>query len=528
MSITVKDCLKLPSLRLGKVVAGHSGLDSIVTTVSVIEFEDLDHFDDIITPNELLISALFFVKDDVDAQMRLLRRYKDSGDVGLVLFYASSVLGNPDSRLLELADRIHFPLILMPEQDMGLKYSDVINDVMEAVIFDRRASNSFVSSTIERLSQTPEDQRTPSLVLRIAGDYAKASFFLCDRSYNIIASSCWPANHYADHAAVKDFFGRDPGGNSLCSLKNADMSYFRLPFTERNNNHLMLCAVSHNEILSSAQMREVVEVIQLFTALWNYNLNVSTKESVIPALLDDNRLLADYICCLTGIDKTQYRDAAVAELSKTRKKGAEPLILNRIRSFFSKNEIPCIADRIGSHIVMLYHNKTDPLGSLFREDLQALLSHMEEIDYYICWQTDGLFEKLSSFFKEYKQGNEALKRIYPHKRSFTPEDLHYGNRVFELLRSSLEDQRYYTDLLRPVLEDDEASLIETLCCYLLDADSGLKKTSELLFVHKNTALYRLNKVRRLLGCDLLHMPMAYDIYMAVSLYRLDQEKPAVP
>lgn len=66
MSITLKDCLKLPSLSMGKVIAGREGLNNIVTSVSVMEFNDTDE-PDILSPNELLISALFCVKDDVDA-----------------------------------------------------------------------------------------------------------------------------------------------------------------------------------------------------------------------------------------------------------------------------------------------------------------------------------------------------------------------------------------------------------------------------------------------------------------------------
>ena len=38
MAITVSDCLRLPSLREAKVVAGHKGLNKFVTTVSVLEY----------------------------------------------------------------------------------------------------------------------------------------------------------------------------------------------------------------------------------------------------------------------------------------------------------------------------------------------------------------------------------------------------------------------------------------------------------------------------------------------------------
>ena len=44
MSLTVSDCLKLPSLRSAKVIAGHKGLSNIVNNVSVLEIYDAELF----------------------------------------------------------------------------------------------------------------------------------------------------------------------------------------------------------------------------------------------------------------------------------------------------------------------------------------------------------------------------------------------------------------------------------------------------------------------------------------------------
>ncbi|MGN0658543.1 MAG: helix-turn-helix domain-containing protein, partial [Emergencia sp.] len=59
----------------------------------------------------------------------------------------------------------------------------------------------------------------------------------------------------------------------------------------------------------------------------------------------------------------------------------------------------------------------------------------------------------------------------------------------------------------------------------LDCNSEIKATAEALFVHRNTILYRLNKIRSLLGCDLKEMPMAYDIYLAAAIQRIFLKNP---
>lgn len=527
MSITLRDCLKLPSLSLGRVIAGHKGLDSIVTTVSVLEFNDTDELD-IMTPNELLISALFTMKDDVEAQCKLLQKSKYNGDVGLVLFYSDVILGHIDDRFTEMADLLNFPIILLPERDMGLKYSDVISDVMEAIFYDRKVNNYFVSSTIERLSQTSEAVRSPSLALQIASDYAKASFFLCDESYHLIASSFWPATNFLDFNRVKETFEEKILTENTVMEDREEGIYFRTPFVGKAGNKLMLCAVTHNDILYSGIMSEVVEVIQLFTALWNYNLNVSAKESVIPALFECNEDLVRHICQFTGIKEELYNEAVIIELLQTAQEREIEVWLTQTRSLFEQFAVPLIADHLGTHIIMLYFNGEGTKDMLLEEELQNQLIGWQAAKFCTTYHSEQLFDKMGAVFKEYAAGKDAAQKIYPNKRQFTEEDMHYARRVQKLFNSIDAEKEYYLNLLTPIMDDREPELMETLACYLLDASSGLKAASALLYVHRNTVLYRLHKIRMLLGYDLAKMPMAYDIYMAVSLHRLrENEKESV-
>ena len=145
MSITVRDCLNLPSLSSARVVAGHQGLENVVKTISVIEFDDYD--EDFFVPDEIVITSFYSVKDDVDAQCRVLEHSKMSGDVAVLLFYSDIIMRGIDSRLLDTANRISMPLIVLPESNINLRYSDVISEVMEAVVLDKQASDQMGDST---------------------------------------------------------------------------------------------------------------------------------------------------------------------------------------------------------------------------------------------------------------------------------------------------------------------------------------------------------------------------------------------
>lgn len=514
MSITIRDCLKLPSLSLGKVIAGREGLDSIVTTVSVLEFNDTDETD-ILSPNELLISSLFCVKDDVDAQCRLLEKSLRCGDVGLVLFYADLILGQLSPKLLRLADLRRFPIILMPETDIGLKYSDVISDVTEAIYNDRRVNHFFVRDTIQRLSQSPSQDRTPSMVLTLASIYAKSAFFLCDSGNNLIASAYWPAANYLPLEKV------------LRSYDSAEGSSFRVlktSFVDKKNAELVLYAASSNSRLSPIILNEVAEVIQLFSLLWNYNLNLQTPEALIPALLKGEKDLAARVCQSCGLNLDAYDQLILIERpdEPLTAESARPL-LDGIKGLFSGESSSVITDMFGSMIVILYRRGNAVRHQILQDELDHLLDEKSPGLIQTAYHSSRLSDDAAGFFSAYCRALQAARKIYPAKKTFASSDISFAGKVLDIITSIDGQVHYYTDLLAPITADPESELVTTLTAYLLDCDAEVKRTSELLFVHRNTILYRLNKARELLDCDLSKMPMAYDIYLAAAIYRMQNQ-----
>lgn len=534
MSVTIKDCLKLPSLNLGQVIAGHAGLNQIVTTVSVLEFNDSDE-QDLINPNELLISSLHCVKDDPEAQCRLLEKAKRSGDVGLILFYSDLVLKTISPRLIRLADVLQFPLIAMPGEDMGLKYSDVISDVMEAIYMDQKLHHHFVHDTIERLSQMPEIHRTPAVVLSLASNYARASFFLCDKQHHLIAEAFWPTANVLDFSAVCEAY------------EKPDRAFFagkmyriaKQDFPDKTGTNLVLYAATANNRLNNTILSEVIDVVQLFCVLWNYNLNLRTPDAIIPALLKGETELLDYICASNHIQLSAFDRLLLFESGATTNPGnrnsssgvaidSSSVLADSLHTTLTENGYSHIMNRLGSCLVILCKNENDEQGlsdALFYDILLEVIR--ENAPAFTCttFLSENLPDNAAGFYTKYCSTIRIAKTIYPRKRIFRSSDIHFSERVQRAILSFESEDRYFSDLLRPILQDKEEGLLLTLSTYLLDANSEVKKTAELLYIHRNTVLYRLNKVRDLLHCDLNEMPMAYDIYFATAIYRVQQNNP---
>ncbi len=75
---------------------------------------------------------------------------------------------------------------------------------------------------------------------------------------------------------------------------------------------------------------------------------------------------------------------------------------------------------------------------------------------------------------------------------------------------------YVQDTLGTLCEDK--SLLDTLTAYLTSGEN-LKNTAEFLYIHINTLKYRLEKISKLLECDLKNSDTRFRLRMAIIVYR---------
>lgn len=86
-------------------------------------------------------------------------------------------------------------------------------------------------------------------------------------------------------------------------------------------------------------------------------------------------------------------------------------------------------------------------------------------------------------------------------------------------------REYYHDFLDPILEHDKennADLLSTLKAYLL-CNGNIAKTSQKVFIHRNTLLYRLNQMRDLTGWDLEDAHTRMNLFVGILVREYLQE-----
>jgi len=125
--LSVRAVLEMDCLRGATLLAGHDGLDRIVTRLNVMEVPDILPW---VRPHELLLTTGYPLRSVADTLPALVGELADRGLVGIGVKLGRYLDELPAAMLAE-ADRVGLPLISLPD---GVGFTDVINQVLSAVL----------------------------------------------------------------------------------------------------------------------------------------------------------------------------------------------------------------------------------------------------------------------------------------------------------------------------------------------------------------------------------------------------------
>ncbi|MBK5247110.1 MAG: PucR family transcriptional regulator [Peptostreptococcaceae bacterium] len=518
MSITVKDCLNLPSLSLGRVMTGEQGLDNIVNVVDVIEFVlDEDIMD---TPNTLFITAFYAVKDDVDAQCRELSTYKRLGASAMVIFYQGLVVHSLDPRVIQTATSLDLPIIGLPGSNLELHYCNIIEEVMEAIFIDRNEKQKFLNTTLNMILQLSPAKQSITTLLEFASSFTKSTLFLCNQNLRLVSCAHWPRNF--SEISLQDvvsLFGPPRFSNSMNTVRHSPDgdSYHMKTFTGKSQTKLVLYAYSQNNVLSSSLINQIVEMIQVFVSVWNYDLDFSKHNSIITVILEGNNALAEQLSADYNLHLSEYNTLLILDdLGIENIEDHVHNVQEQIQKFFPRASV--LMDLLRDAIIVLINVPHDT-----EIDIKAIpFTNIFKCHFSVCGKMfDPL--KLNAFYTEYCNSKNSAVLIYPNKKDFSVEQIDFADWCTQFSKINSTKKEAYLTKIRPLLINKNADLLYTLSSYLLDGDSEVKKTSELLHLHRNTIQNRLQKVYELTGLSLTILPDSYILYVASALQRINNQ-----
>ena len=529
MSVTVADLLELPSLRGARLVAGRGGKNKLVSSISVLEYSDPNFLQDALFHNyefygsEIVITGFTNIPNDVEAQCANLRRLAEVGEVGLILYYVGIFMPRVDAKLMELADELDFALIVMPENRMDLRYSEVICEVMEAIFKDQNSNIALVSDMLERVSRLPEHQHTVDTVMKMLSDRIRASVVLTDGARRVLNAVAWPRNLGVDWEANLTALDNlpEPGGSPL-EIAYGDQAYrlYRCLLGDSAPS-MELFLFKEGEALSADLVRQAVEVVRLAANIWSRDHDRLVMSELVRAILRDEPIKMRRLAEIFHVDVQSIHTMWVLRPAPGAGEEFCSKGLELVRDLLAHHCRIVVADCYEGDLVAFMEW---PAAGVAAEDLAELCySRMARAGLHahltLC-QSLATTADVRRAYLTIRGFQEDAARIWPGRRWYTIQELEFARSCRAIVEQGEAAVQQRLAVLEPLLSAGEGGLTGTLQVLLLDADSSVARAAELLFLHKNTVKYRLQRIAARLGYAVGKMPENFALYMACALERL--------
>lgn len=515
MSIKLEELLKLPSLREAKVVAGKIGLNKLVSSISVLEHTDVNVLEDALFENdefygsEIVISGLINIKDNVDAQCHLIRRLHAVGEVGLILYYVGIFMPKVDDRLIELANELGFTIIVMPENEMTLRYSEVIYEVVEAIVKKEVRDNHFSSELIEQISHLPSNQRNIDTMLKILSDRTRCSIVLMDNTLEIVHAVTWPRINNIQLENVKNILIDEQ------VIIYDQLSIVKRPIIQDGIKVLQLCLVKENDILEEELISQMLEVVQVFMNIWGEKYSEVSTYELMKAIINNESIKMRRLARMIGVDVTKIEMMWLIEGDGIQ---INKKLIREIQSYLGTQFQVSLVEKHDNFIVALMDNR---FTQEEYHELATYLSQKFSVQIIICGNQNSLIDIQKNYFivKNYFY---LAKKIYPFKRIFSKQEIIFAGECSEMINA--EEQVVFEQLkpIQPLIDlgSQGEELLNTLSIFLLETENSINKTADILYLHKNTIKYRLGKLHEILQYPVTKLPESYILYKSIAIWRV--------
>lgn len=216
------------------------------------------------------------------------------------------------------------------------------------------------------------------------------------------------------------------------------------------------------------------------------------------------------------------RNVMAHHVPEERRKKCKESLLSYIKGeFYMMGDTPFLTMPQGDAVLMLL-----PAELFSKEQLEGIISKIQDRFQSINDMTVSVgvgteYGYVEEFGRSAMEAKQAVKIIHNENRE--NDIMYYQNMGLYYLITQIKDTKllgaYYNKILGPLIELDsfsEGCLCETLEKYL-EHNCNANETAQALYIHRNTMRYRLEKISRLLHCDLGNLDTCTELNLAFHI-----------
>jgi len=539
--IKVEEVLQLPAFKKCRLLGGAEGLQRVITNVNVMEVPDILPW---IKNGDFILTTGYAIKDDIDAQKGLIPQLDQQGAAGLAIKPQRYIESIP-LYMIEAANNLNFPLLEMP---LEVNFSELISSVLSQLV-NRQAL--FLEQSVAVHQQFTDLILKGGQLDQIAAALAELlNACICLEDHSNYRRVIYPRDIQPEVAAY--FERNDLAGQKTnyydtgefyreqldCDGREADSvalpviiegkqyGWVKAILLERRFSLLELltlervCSIVALDIL---RQHNVAQIENKYKAEFlSQLLNSSTlyeKDYLERGRTFGWELTSDYAALL--LDVNLPSKASKVKIHEDRRQDLKIRAAILLENFCNQMQVKFILVNNEDGLALLLEpslvaNSKDSGARDFLHRLRAVLDSWD-VTIGIGSGYNGI-KGIKKSYREAKISLELGRYLFGNG-----SDIYYNNLgVYGLLlkhNSMSELKDFVQEILGSFLEYDynkKGDLYKTLEIYL-ESNCNVKETSEKMYTHYNTILYRVNKIKELTGIDFNQPDQKMNLQVAMRL-----------
>ncbi|MBM7837127.1 DNA-binding PucR family transcriptional regulator [Alkalihalobacillus xiaoxiensis] len=489
--MNVKDALQLGDLQKAKILAGDKGLDRVIKAAEVMEVPDINEW---LTEGILIISTFYSVKDDPEAQLSMFRKLIEVNGAGLILKMGRYVHELPEE-MMRLANEENMPIMTIP---VNVSFVHLLTVLFESKFKEAQTEEETLLEQIYHLGEVGDLH----VFVQELAEMTSGNIVIEDKHNRLLA-----------YANQKPFSERrtftlfsEPKRNSSRS-----QTTMRIMF----NQYSVVLELPQQDKLWRAVLQKASAFLEgKITFLFE-----KCAGKVNRRLEQDEKQLKEF---LTNHSDVMLRYGVVAcnheAFSLTYSPLHQAIFFSNFYSYV-ENHLPsffCVQKQ--ETIYLLYTQERYQARRDMISSIQLLKGELVmNMALHLKMGISPEYQDRSLVDQAFSEANTA-SNYTEHTDGITLyEEVDYKQMMTKLANEQ-EVERFADRMLQPLIAShtkDEA-LLQTLMIFLRE-NGNHSKTAEMLYVHRRTLKYRLEKIEQRMMLDLNDSENRFLLYFALKI-----------
>lgn len=528
--ISLKDALSFGGLKNAEVLAGSDALDSVyiesVTTIEVTE----QSLGDWVKENQLCITTMYAIRDDLSKQQNLVRILAEKRCAALVICHVGIWINTLDHDLIALCQELSLPLI---KPDSDISFLEILNPLIYRLMSSQEKKHiTYRDLGQDILNMIIQGEPLSTIIPKAIHFHHTAVTFL-DSYCNCIFSNKDRTEVEKEKTYILKNFNQVFPRLLQKGFLETEIPDTLIYLVQTKNNVLGFLLLDSSRDSNQAELLQIAETLNTVCALVTGR---PTRTSLIK-----EHYVQEYITDLLIWNfRTESEAIARGVDAGLHIEGKNRFILINLNNLRNGNLytdqirmdiLPQLREQLAAvdpDIILHLYSDQIFLLACVQGEADALMARLADVirlfTVHSISVSIGVSEPISyvqaipAAYKEATQAALLGRRYFGENRAICYAEVYFFREVGRI-KEQESAAEYSQRFLAPLADYDErhqSGLLDTLVM-LLKYNGDIQTVSKQMHLHRNTLLYRKNKMIEILGYSPFEMPHHFNIMIALQI-----------